>query len=346
MDKVAKLSTKERLELFEQVASQKQLSLEIIEKDFWVTWILEILFSLSVFKDAFIFKGGTSLSKVFGLINRFSEDIDISIKRETLGFIDEKDPEKHTSSTKQKKLVDELRDAYRLFVTKEIFPTFDKAVMEKSSKDWPPIWGHRVVGIDSEGQFEEGIITFRYPTVQPSIASYIPKEVRIEFGASSDPFPINDYKIKSYAEECFPHLFSDHRISLTVLEPERTFWEKATLVHAEAHRTKDQKTPSRYSRHYYDLYCLSKNEVGKRALKNSDLRKRVVQHKSIYFRSSWAKYDLAVPGSFRILPDQHRLDDLKEDYSKMAPMIYGASPSWEEIVEDLKTVESFINEKS
>ena len=343
MYNVAKLSSSERLELFTQVASEKRLTIDIVEKDFWVCWTLEVLFGLRDLKSTFIFKGGTSLSKVFGLIERFSEDIDISVTRETLGFINDKDPEKHSSATKQKKLVEELRDAYRTFVKAKVFPAFDEAVIAKASKDWPPVWGHRVVGLDHEGNFEEGIITFRYPAVEPNVASYIPKEIRIEFGAGSDPFPTGEYQVKSYAEEQFPHLFSHTKNPITVLEPERTFWEKATLIHAEANRSSEQKTPARYSRHYYDLFKLSENEVGKNALSNAQLRERVVQHKSVYFKSGWAKYDQAVPGTFKIIPDNQRLKDLQDDYVKMQPMIYGEAPLWEDLVSGLLKLENEIN---
>ena len=105
MDKVAHLSTAERLKLFEQVSARRNIAFEIVEKDFWVCWILDVLFGIPEFKNTFIFKGGTSLSKCFNVIERFSEDIDISITRETLGFTGGKDPEKQSSKTKTAKAV-------------------------------------------------------------------------------------------------------------------------------------------------------------------------------------------------------------------------------------------------
>ena len=132
-----------------------------------------------------------------------------------------------------------------------------------------------------------------YPRTKDSASSYIPQAVRIEFGASSDPYPISQHGVTSYAEEEFSHLFQEAKNEITVLNPERTFWEKATLVHAEYHRPGDSKTPLRYSRHYYDLYRLRQTAYGKRALQDRALLARVVAHKSVYFRSSWANYSTA-----------------------------------------------------
>ncbi len=133
MDKVAHLSTVKRLEIFQQVAARKNLSLEIVEKDFWVCWTLEILFSLPKLKDNLIFKGGTSLSKIFNVIERFSEDIDISVSREALGFTGEKDPERQSSKTKEAQSVLALREASQGFVKREIYPAFDRGVMSRTS---------------------------------------------------------------------------------------------------------------------------------------------------------------------------------------------------------------------
>ena len=343
MDKVAHLSTAERLQIFEQVSARRNIALEIVEKDFWVCWLLDILFSLPEFKDAFIFKGGTSLSKCFNLIERFSEDIDISITRETLGFIGAKDPEQQSSKSKEAQAVKDLRLACQEFVKRKIYPKFDEAVRARTSKNWPPIWGHRVLSIMEDGSIEEGVITFMYPRVKDSEASYIPQQVRIEFGASSDPYPLSTHSVTSYAEEEFPHLFLEKKSEITVLNPERTFWEKVTILHAEYHRPEETKTPPRISRHYYDVFCLSNSQYGEKAIKDLSLLARVVEHKSIYFRSSRAKYDLAKPGTLKIVPPVKRNEDLKSDYEKMRLMIFGNLPSWEEIIEKLKALELQIN---
>jgi len=343
MDKVAHLSTAERLRLFEQVSARRNIAFEIVEKDFWVCWILDVLFGMPEFKKTFIFKGGTSLSKCFNVIERFSEDIDISITRETLGFAGANDPERQSSKTKTAKAVKDLRTACQEFVKRNIYPKFDEAVRKRTSAEWPPILGHRVVSITEDSSIEEGVITFMYPQTKDSVAHYIPQAVRIELGASSDPYPISQHGVTSYAEEEFPHLFQETKNKITVLHPERTFWEKATLAHAEYHRPQDVKTPPRHSRHYYDLFRLGQTDYGARALQDRALLNRVVAHKSVYFRSGWANYNAATEGSLRLVPHPSRLADLENDYEKMKLMIFGELPTWDKIVNFLKTIENQIN---
>jgi hypothetical protein len=127
------------------------------------------------------------------------------------------------------------------------------------------------------------------------------------------------------------------------LSAERTFWEKATILHAEAHREAGQPTPVRYSRHYADLAALGEHEAGKRALTEDDLRARVVAHKTVFFRSAWAHYTTAVPGSFRLIPDERRLADLERDYREMQEMYFGTPHTWAEIVARLRKLETAIN---
>ena len=345
MDKVAHLSTAERLKLFEQVSARRNIAFEIVEKDFWVCWILDVLFGIPEFKNTFIFKGWTSLSKCFNVIERFSEDIDISITRETLGFTGGKDPEKQSSKTKTAKAVKDMRAACQEFVKREIYPKFDEAVRKRTSAEWPPIWGHRVISITEDGSIEEGVITFVYPQTKDSVSSYIPQAVRIEFGASSDPYPISQHRVTSYAEEHFPHLFQEVKNEITVLNPERTFWEKVTLAHAEYHRPKDSKTPPRQSRHYYDLFRLGQTAHGTQALQDQALPKRVVEHKSVYFRSGWANYSAATEGNLRLVPHPSRLVDLENDYEKMKLMVFGEIPTWDEIIKFLRTIENEINKR-
>jgi hypothetical protein len=260
-----------------------------------------------------------------------------------LGFAGDKDPERQDSKTKTAQAVKDLRDACQEFVKRKVYPKFDEAVKKRTSTEWPPIWGHRVVSITEDGSIEEGVITFMYPRTKNSVSSYIPQAVRIEFGASSDPYPISQHGVASYAEDEFPHLFQETKNEITVLNPERTFWEKATLVHAEYHRPEDSKTPSRHSRHYYDLFRLGQTVHAKRALKDRALLERVVAHKSVYFRSGWANYDAATAGSLRLTPHPSRSADFERDFEKMKLMIFGNIPTWAEVVNFLKTLEGEIN---
>ena len=122
MDQVARLSTAERNQLFQETASRRGVRIEIIEKDFWVCWTLKNLFDLPEIGEHFIFKGGTSLSKVFQVIERFSEDIDVSINRDYLGFDGEEDPENVEGSNKRKRQLEALKEACQSKIGEELAP--------------------------------------------------------------------------------------------------------------------------------------------------------------------------------------------------------------------------------
>jgi hypothetical protein len=155
-------------------------------------------------------------------------------------------------------------------------------------------------------------------------------------GARSDDCPAAEREIVSYAAEVFPEAFTIARSSrIHTLEAIRTFWEKATLLHAGYHRPLESRSPSRLSRHYYDLFMLSQTDIGNDALTRLDLLERVVKHKRLFFASAWASYETAMPGGFHLLPADHRIDDLRSDYKEMKAMIFGAHPEWDEIVEGL-----------
>jgi len=129
---------------------------------------------------------------------------------------------------------------------------------------------------------------------------------------------------------------------MTVL-PERTFWEKVTILHREAYRKEDQAFPSRYSRHYYDLYCMSEFSVKERALADTDLLARVVAFKNKFYRCPWAHYEFAKCGTMRLLPPNYNIQNLRNDYEHMQNMIFGEKPNFDVILEGLAKLEKEIN---
>ncbi|MFB3906734.1 MAG: nucleotidyl transferase AbiEii/AbiGii toxin family protein, partial [Acidobacteriota bacterium] len=149
--------------------------------------------------------------------------------------------------------------------------------------------------------------------------------------------------VQPYAAEEFPNLFTEPVCSVVALDVERTFWEKATILHEEAHRPPDNVLPPRYSRHYYDLALLAASPVKKRAFGQLDLLSRVIQHKKFFFRRSWSNYDAARPGTFRLLPASERIAELKRDYNKMTVMIFGEPPAFDSLLESLGKLEAEIN---
>ena len=170
---------------------------------------------------------------------------------------------------------------------------------------------------------------------------YIRPAIRLEIGARSDDWSAAEREIVLYAAEVFPEAFTVARSSrIHTLEAIRTFCEKATLLHAEYHRSRESRSPNRFSRHYYDLFMLSQIDIGNEALTRLDLLERVVNHKKLFFASAWASYDTARPRGFHLLPADHRIPDLRNDYKEM---IFGAYPEREEIIEDLTALERRIN---
>jgi predicted nucleotidyltransferase component of viral defense system len=344
MDTVAALSNAERTELFQESANRRGVTRQIIEKDFWVCWTLKRFFELPEVGQHLIFKGGTSLSKIFGVIKRFSEDIDISIDRKHLGFEGDKDPEDIESRSQQKKKINQLRDTCKAKVNDEILPALiascERILGPRTYGD-EQLWSITSAERDPDGQSlvlaypadkEDGIVE-ENPYVKPSVL--------IEFGARAAV----QYPITPYAAEDFPQYFEEPAHVLKVLAAERTFWEKATLLHSEYHRPDEKATADRISRHYYDLHELSKTEIAERALAQLDLLDHVVEHKKIFFSRASDDYDEALKGHIHLAPIADRLEALRRDYEKMQKdrMFFGEVPSLEDILQSLSNLEANIN---
>lgn len=339
MDLVAKSLPRERAQLFQtaEIRHHPPIAAAIIEKDFWVCWSLHRLFDVLRFRPQLIFKGGTSLSKVFNVIERFSEDVDLSLSRRDLGFADDLDPEQAGISKKEsQRRLEALVEQCRQIVRERLLPDL--------RRDFGTILGSSGWSLELDAQDPQTVI-FSYPASDLTGASkYIRPAVRLEMGARSDDWPTVDAEIKPYAAESFPEMFAAPMCRVHTLDAERTFWEKATLLHAEFHRPADKPSRERLSRHYYDLFCLSRHEIGRRAIKRLDLLKRVVAHKSFFFAAAWANYGSAKPGTFCLVPsDAGRLESLRKDYDAMQAMIFGESPKWNDIIEELRRLEDKIN---
>lgn len=340
MDAVARWPTRDRADFFNEVGATRGLANAIVEKDFWVCWTLKRLFASRQGAPGLVFKGGTSLSKVYGVIRRFSEDIDLSLDRAGLGYTGDKDPNQADSAKKASKLIDALVADVQAYVAGD----FLSATREAITAELGPPGRSWMLEIDPA---DPQTVNFRYPS---SLArrdyadlAYVSPVVRLELGARGDPWPAERRAIRPYAAEERPELFSAPETEVDVLAIERTFWEKATILHAEHHRPEGKSTGDRLSRHYYDLAMLAASEHASNALARVDLLDVVARHKALFFRSGWARYDLAKPGSVRLLPARPRLKGLADDYAKMQPMFFEPPPSLDEILETLARLESRIN---
>lgn len=336
MKSVLSLTTAERAELFNATAQQLGIGPVSVEKDFWVCWTLRELFAPPDIADHLIFKGGTSLSKVWQAIQRFSEDIDISLSKEWLGFGHEEDPETQPSNKKRKKQLEALADACAERVGGKLLSSLREAARRQLNA------GEWTIEVSPE---DAQTLLFRYPSSLPVMpgTEYIARTVKIECGARSDRWPSERRTIQPYVAEAFPESVTDTEVPLRVLSAERTFWEKATILHAEAHRPEGQPMPGRYSRHYADLAALANLPEASEWPLRDELRARVVTHKQVFFASAWARYDLAIPGSLRLLPSAERLAQMEADYQEMQVMYFGSARPWSEIIQQLKQLESAIN---
>jgi hypothetical protein len=191
-------------------------------------------------------------------------------------------------------------------------------------------------------------VIFTYPRSEPGgrIPEAIRPAIRLEIGARSDDWPAEDREIRSYAAQAFPAAFEiAGSCRAHVLDARRTFWEKATLLHTEFHRPTGDAAADRLSRHYYDVYQLSQQDIGRQAQDRVDLLERVVAHKRLFFAAAWAHYETATPGSFHLLPPDERVPTLQADYARLREMIFGAAPAWEEIMRGLRELEDRMNRK-
>jgi hypothetical protein len=333
MDKLARLPAEDRRDIFSEAAARLGIRPTIIEKDFWVCVALKFLFQKSRFGKSLVFKGGTSLSKAHGLIERFSEDIDLVLDWKVIGFGSGlRDPmQEFTSKGKQDQFNKEINRLAADYIAKTLCPELEDLLRQEN------------VGLSAIVDPDDPhTVKIRYPAAFAE--TYIRPEVRLEIGPLASWVPSATHVIRPYAFDAVPEVFEDPVCEVVAIAAERTFWEKATILHQEAHRK--SQIPQRYSRHYYDLYKLAVSPVRASALADTKLLQDVVAFKQRFYPSVWARYDLAVPGSLKLLPaTPSQVRDLERDYKEMQVMLFGAAPEFDNVLEELKGLETDINAK-
>ena len=310
------------------VATSMKLPEVITEKDLYVSYILDYLFARSEFKNYFEFKGGTSLSKGYGLINRFSEDIDVVLKSEVIG--ENLEEIIHLESKSQKeKMAEKLNTKAIEFYKNKLIPS----IMNDLKKETNIPFKERL-------EEKELAIYLEYPTNHSD--SYIPNAVKLEIGPLAAWTPCESITLSSFIAQKYPNLFDKPVFPVLITRPVRTFWEKAVIMHQEAHRV-DGKVPRHYSRHYYDLYKMYSSFVKQEAFDSLDLLEEVRRFTMTFYNRGWAKFEDAVPGSFMLYPNEKSLSALKADYNDMNNMMYGEIPYFEEVLSTIKKLEDEIN---
>lgn len=312
--------------LITNTARKKNIAEAVVEKDYWVTYFLDYLFNENKWKEYFTFKGGTSLSKCFEIIQRFSEDIDLILDWRVLGY-DKLEPWLIRSNTKQDKFNKEINEKTERFL-KEDFLT--ELIKDFSQEDFE-------FEIDS---LDLQTILFSYPKIFDS--NYLSQTIRLEIGSLAAWTPATNISIIPIIGDAYANIFKE-KTNIRTVSVERTFWEKATILHHEANRPESSKMPHRYARHYYDMYKIANSKYKDKAIKDKELLRKVIEFKMKFYPRKWAKYEDAMDNKLRLVPDKFRFLELENDYKAMSEMIYGEYPSFEEIIKILKELETEIN---
>ncbi|HID50342.1 MAG TPA: nucleotidyl transferase AbiEii/AbiGii toxin family protein [Chromatiales bacterium] len=322
-----------------QTGAQLNLFEIAVEKDFWVCWTLGKLFDLPEWGKHLTFKGGTSLSKCWNLIERFSEDIDIVIDREALGFGGDNAPEQAPSRKQMTKRLKALKEACRQCISDQIQP----ALIESISSDLPDTleWS---LEPDPDDPDEQTLLLL-YPTAFPEQAAYLRRAVKIEMGARSDTEPVAPVEIAPYIREAFPELLAEPDSDVRAVRPERTFLEKAMLLHEETFRPEAKKKQRRsMARHYYDLYRMIQAGVGDESVRDLGLFHRIAAHRQVFFRYTWVDYSTLNPQELQLVPSAADLPAWQADYESMQQeMFYGEVPTFEEVLKEVADFQNRLN---
>lgn len=318
-----------RKRLMINTSRKLHMSPAIIEKDFWVCFMLDYLFTSFKFSDFICFKGGTSLSKVYHCIERFSEDIDLALDWTALDL--------------------SKKDAYimRSNRQQEIFNKNANLKVEKYLKEvWLPLMKKDISEIiDDEfdlyiEEHDPQTICFQYPKSYQETS--ILQVIRLEVGMLAEPIPSEFKTISTYISECYPQAFTNETTKARTVSIHRTFFEKITILHREANRI-NGNYPSRYSRHFYDVYQMIQKDIANQSIKHLEILKNVIAFKKKFYPCNWAKYDEIYIGECKLIPKDEALRIFSNDYENMKQMLYGKYPAFSEIVTVLSEFEEQLN---
>lgn len=334
------LSKEDRMDILDRVSSELKIrQREVIEKDWWVTAVLRAMFSFP-YANHLSFKGGTSLSKCWHLIDRFSEDIDIAIDREFLGF---------SGTLSKTQISDKLRRAACSFVR----DTMQYDLAEQLYNN----------GI-AEGKFKVNVNITPVTTTDPEVINisydsvlsfsidgidgnrYILPKVKVEVSGRSMSEPVSDVAIDSMIDQVYPKApFAEPKFMVRAVLPERTFLEKLFLLHEEFAKPKDLIRVERMSRHLYDIGQMLKTPITERAINDADLYRQVVEHRRTFIGLRGFDYDTLCPETLNIVPPASVIEQWKLDYENMRlHMIYGESEPFDMLVWNLTKLNTKINQ--
>lgn len=329
------LSNEDQKDALEAAASELGRPAHLLEKDIWVVWALNCLFS-SPFGEHLVFKGGTSLSKVHGAIERFSEDVDVTYDIRQLIEVPEGDGLNTLppSNAQARRWTRQVREALPQWLEKEVVPY----VRECLAKD----------KLNANAFLEDTNIFIEYPAVSAG-TGYVAPRVLLEFGARSTGEPAEPHAVEcdaasseALSEITFP------TATPRVMNIHRTFWEKATAIHVYCLQGRF-RGGERYARHWYDLASLHAAGHAEPAIQDKAIRTAVADHKSLFFRESdnngeQISYHEAANGNLILLPDGEPLEALKVDYEKMVEdgLFHGKVPSFDQLMEQCAILQDMV----
>ena len=325
------LTAEDRRDIIDYVSDKTGLSRAVIEKDWWVTAVLRAIFSLP-YSESISFKGGTNLSKCWNLINRMSEDIDIAVDREYLGF---------PGNLSKNQISDKLRRASCSFVRNTMIYDVESALVNQGiSSDLIKVSVHEttVSTVDPETIY----IAYK-PIFEGN--EYVLPQVKIEVSGRSMSEPVTKVYVRSYISENLPKItFEDNQVEVNAVIPQRTFLEKLFLLHEEFAKPSAEIRIERMSRHLYDVHRIMQTGIADKALADDNLYDSVIEHRRKFIGLKGFDYDTLKRQSVRIVPTGEIRDRWEVDYKKtVMNMVMGPAPSFEEIISELEALNRRIN---
>lgn len=313
------------------LSNNSGLDPQIIEKDWWVTTVLRAVFSLP-YSESLSFKGGTSLSKCWKLIERFSEDVDIAVSREYLGL---------SGDLSKTQISDKLRRNACSFVRKRLQLDIKERLLEQGI---PEDCFTVAVNITPITTTDPERIEISYKSKFRN-NPYIKSQVIVEVSGRSMSEPLKPVELRSILEDNFPEAsFVEPPITVNAVVPERTFLEKICLLHEEFSHSPEQIRVNRMSRHLYDIVKIADTDIADRALSDRHLWNSIIEHRHKFIGLKGFDYTSLSPDRIRIVPPDIILEQWRKDYDAMREiMIYGESPDFDDLIEQIKHLNLRIN---
>lgn len=318
MSKWIDLNEQERMFIVNDVAAKKNIEPESVEKDWWVTIVLKALFEMNC-ADYLLFKGGTSLSKGWGLINRFSEDIDIAINKSFYKDI----KGLQCAECRNNNQIKNLRKANRDYILGEFADELDSVLRRFG------LSGYRIERITMHNDHgnqapidhdkDPACIMVHFPTSSGGGSGYLSPHVKVEVSGLSMSEPFENKHIRSIISEFYPDDDTETVADINTVSPTRTFLEKAFLLNEEFQRINPRTR--RQSRHLYDLEHLMDTEYGMEAIENFDLYKSIVKHREKFYHVGGVDYYTDMPDKITFVPKGDLLEKFRADYQQMKDLM-------------------------